>query len=111
MVQTKLDDASIARGLATLSGWTRDGDTLYREFQFADFVTAFCFMSGAALVAERMNHHPEWSNVYRTVRVHLTTHDAGGISASDFELARSMDALARPLVKPATRSGTDPTTG
>ena len=99
---TKLDDASIARDLAPLSGWTRAGDALVCEFQFADFVTAFSFMAGAALVAERINHHPEWSNVYRTVRVQLTTHDAGGISALDFELARAMDALARPLLKPAT---------
>ena len=111
MAQTKLDDASITRDLATLSGWIREGDTLFREFQFADFVTAFCFMSGVALVAERMNHHPEWSNVYRTVRVHLTTHDAGGISNLDFELARAMDALAGRLVKPVTRSGADATTG
>jgi 4a-hydroxytetrahydrobiopterin dehydratase len=97
MATAKLDDATITRDLATLAGWKREGDKLFREFQFADFVTAFSFMTGAALVAERMNHHPEWFNVYKTVRVHLATHDAGGITAADFQLARAMDAIARPL--------------
>ena len=92
---TKLDDEAISRELATLSGWTRQGDKLYREYRFADFVAAFGFMASVALVAERMGHHPEWFNVYHTVRVHLTTHDAGGISAADFALARAMDELAR----------------
>jgi 4a-hydroxytetrahydrobiopterin dehydratase len=59
-------------------------------------VTAFGFMAAAALIAERMNHHPEWFNVYGTVRVHLTTHDAGGITGSDLALARAMDGLAEP---------------
>jgi 4a-hydroxytetrahydrobiopterin dehydratase len=60
-------------------------------------VTAFGFMAAAALVAERMNHHPEWFNVYGTVRVDLTTHDAGGITSNDIDLARAMDAIARRL--------------
>jgi len=98
MASSKLDDAAVTRELATLAGWTREGDKLYREYQFADFVTAFSFMTAAALVAEKLDHHPEWFNVYRTVRVHLTTHDAGGLSDLDFQLARAMDRLALPLL-------------
>ena len=95
---TKLSDSEIQNELALASGWTRTSDKLSRTFQFADFVTAFGFMASAALIAERMNHHPEWSNVYRTVRVELSTHDAGGISALDFELARAMNAIAQRLL-------------
>jgi 4a-hydroxytetrahydrobiopterin dehydratase len=79
---------------ALLPGWTRDGDRLRRTYQFADFVEAFGFMASAALVAERMNHHPEWSNVWNTVRIELTTHDAGGITANDVALAAAMERLA-----------------
>ena len=92
----KLSDAEIATALEGLDGWSRDGDKLLREYRFADFVAAFGFMAAAALVAERMNHHPEWFNVYGTVRVHLATHDAGGITSQDFELARAMNAIAEP---------------
>jgi 4a-hydroxytetrahydrobiopterin dehydratase len=95
---TKLTDAEIDTELATAAGWTRTGDKLLRTYQFKDFVTAFGFMASVALVAERMNHHPEWSNVYRTVRIELTTHDAGGITALDLELARAMNGLAVPLL-------------
>ncbi|HEY5933534.1 MAG TPA: 4a-hydroxytetrahydrobiopterin dehydratase [Kofleriaceae bacterium] len=91
---TKLGDEEITRELATLAGWSREGDKLFREFQFADFVEAFRFMTAVALVAEKLDHHPEWFNVYRTVRVHLATHDAGGITALDFELAKRMTKLA-----------------
>ena len=94
----KLTDAEITSELARTDGWTRAGDKLQRTFQFADFVTAFGFMASAALVAERMNHHPEWFNVYHTVRVELTTHDAGGISTHDLELARAMNAIASRLL-------------
>jgi 4a-hydroxytetrahydrobiopterin dehydratase len=93
---SKLSDPEIAAALEGLDGWTREGDKLHREYRFADFVAAFGFMAGAALVAERMRHHPEWFNVYGTVRVHLTTHDAGGITRKDVELARAMDAIAAP---------------
>jgi 4a-hydroxytetrahydrobiopterin dehydratase len=93
----KLTDTEIATELRSLDGWTLDAGKLHRKFQFADFVTAFSFMTAAALVAERMQHHPEWFNVYRTVNVHLTTHDAGGITARDVQLARKMTELARPL--------------
>jgi 4a-hydroxytetrahydrobiopterin dehydratase len=91
---TKLDAPSIARELAATPGWTETGGKLTRTFTFADFVTAFGFMTRCALVAERMNHHPEWFNVYRTVKVELATHDAGGITMLDFELARAMSSLA-----------------
>ncbi len=77
------------------NAWSLNEDKLHREFQFRDFVTAFGFMTQVALIAERMNHHPEWFNVYRTVTVDLTTHDAGGISRKDFELASAMDRVAR----------------
>lgn len=94
MAATKLNDADITAQLASTPGWTRSGDTLTRTFEFTDFVAAFGFMARCALVAEKMDHHPDWSNVYKTVKVALSTHDAGGITALDFELARKMSALA-----------------
>jgi 4a-hydroxytetrahydrobiopterin dehydratase len=94
----KLSDAEVTKELAGVEGWTRSGAKISRELQFKDFVTAWTFMSGSALVAERMNHHPEWFNVYRTVKVELSTHDAGGITTNDFELARAMNAIAKPLL-------------
>ena len=93
---SKLTEAEIKLELDALdSEWKREGDKIFRAFQFKDFVAAFGFMTSCALVAEKMDHHPEWFNVYNKVRVHLTTHDAGGLSAFDFELARAMDAHAR----------------
>lgn len=97
MARNKLTDAEIAAELAKTPGWSRAGDKLHRTFQFADFVTAFGFMASAALVAEKMDHHPDWSNVYRTVKVDLNTHDAGGITSLDFELARAMTVIANRL--------------
>lgn len=90
----KLDDDTLQQRLAGLPGWSIDGGKLHRAFRFVDFNEAFGFMTRAALVAETMNHHPEWFNVYNRVDVHLTTHDAGGISESDFVLAERMNALA-----------------
>jgi 4a-hydroxytetrahydrobiopterin dehydratase len=90
----KLTDAQITAELDRTPGWTRSGDKLARTFQFPDFVTAFGFMTRAALIAEKMNHHPEWFNVYKTVKVELSTHDAGGLTTLDFELARAMSKLA-----------------
>jgi len=85
-------NAALAELNATAaSPWVIEHDKLKKTFQFADFVTAFGFMTRAALIAERMNHHPEWFNVYRTVKVELTTHDANGITELDFELARAME--------------------
>lgn len=75
-------------------GWTVDGEYLRRTFEFADFVQAFGFMTSVALLAERANHHPEWSNVWNRVEVNLTTHDADGLSAKDVKLAQEIDALA-----------------
>ena len=92
-VPPRLTDAEITDALGSLPGWTRAGDALHRTFELADFVAAFAFMTATALVAERLGHHPEWSNVYRTVRVDLRTHDAGGITALDLELARFMSSL------------------
>ena len=89
-----LGAGEIDEALVSLDGWeVRDGK-LHREFTFANFVEAFGFMAKAALVAERTNHHPEWFNVYRTVRVDLTTHESGGITERDTALARAMNDLA-----------------
>lgn len=89
-----LTPSELETALASLDGWAvRDGK-LHREFVFADFVEAFGFMTRAAIVAEKRNHHPEWFNVYHTVRVELTTHDAGGITERDVALARAMNELA-----------------
>ena len=89
-----LGAGEIDEALASLDGWeVRDGK-LHREFVFANFVEAFGFMAKAALVAERANHHPEWFNVYRTVRVDLTTHESGGLTERDTALARAMNDLA-----------------
>jgi 4a-hydroxytetrahydrobiopterin dehydratase len=92
----KLSDSEIATALAALppSTWTLVQGKLHREYRFTDFIAAFGFMTGAALVAQGMDHHPEWFNVWNTVRVDLATHDAGGITALDFELARAMEDLA-----------------
>ncbi len=77
-------------------GWTLDAqrDAISKQFEFRDFVDAFGWMTRAAIHAEKMNHHPEWSNVYKTVTVTLTTHDAGGLTENDVKLAQKMDALA-----------------
>ena len=92
-----LDD--ISRELESLNQgavehWTVENQMLCREFVFGNFIEAFGFMSSAALEAEKMDHHPEWCNVYKTVSVKLTTHSSGGITALDFRLARKMEALA-----------------
>jgi 4a-hydroxytetrahydrobiopterin dehydratase len=90
----KLNDSEIQARLAELPGWRVVNGKLHREMQFADFVTAFGFMTQVALLAEKRDHHPEWFNVYNKVVIDLTTHDAGGISAKDIELAKAMEALA-----------------
>ncbi len=94
MATTKLTDAEISDQLERISGWTVENEKLHKEFQFDSFVEAFGFMASVALIAESMNHHPEWFNVYNRVTVDLATHDAGGISALDFELAKKIDALS-----------------
>ena len=87
------DDAPLAPLLA--NGWTRlaDRDAIAKTFTFRNFVEAFGWMTRAALIAEKMDHHPEWTNVYRTVAVTLTSHDAGGLTARDVTLATRLDAL------------------
>jgi len=90
----KLSESEIAVALSTLLGWENRGGKLHREYKFGDFVAAFGFMSGAALIAQGMDHHPEWFNVWNTVRIDLATHDAGGITALDVKLAHSMEELA-----------------
>ena len=93
----KLDDAARAAELPALkaNGWSlvEGRDALHKTFKFKNFVQAFGWMSSAALWAEKMNHHPEWSNVYNTVEVTLTTHDADGLSALDVKLAKRLDGL------------------
>lgn len=93
----KLEEAEIQGRLSDLEGWSLAGGKLHREYAFRDFVEAFGFMTRVALVAEAMNHHPEWFNVYKTVRVDLSTHDVGGVSDLDFELAAQMERLAKPI--------------
>jgi 4a-hydroxytetrahydrobiopterin dehydratase len=90
----KLEGEALSAAVAGLEGWSLREGKLHREFRFSDFVTAFGFMTRVALVAESLDHHPEWSNVYSRVSVDLTTHDAGGITASDVELAQRMNELA-----------------
>ena len=90
----KLSEAEIQAAVEGLEGWKVVGGKLHREYKFASFVEAFGFMASAALVAESMNHHPEWFNVYHTVKIDLTTHDAGGISENDLEMARRFEKLA-----------------
>ena len=91
----KLEGAARAAALGELDGWQEvDGrDAITKSFQFKNFSEAFGWMTRAAMVAEQMNHHPEWFNVYRTVDVTLATHDAGGLTDLDVSLAKAMDAL------------------
>lgn len=93
-MQTKLSGAEIGQRLEELGEWKVAGEKLHREFLFADFSEAFGFMARVALAAEAMGHHPEWSNVWNRVVVDLCTHDAGGITASDFELAKKMEQIS-----------------
>jgi 4a-hydroxytetrahydrobiopterin dehydratase len=92
--RTPLSAEELSRALAQLPGWSIANGKLHREFKFPNFVRAFAFMSAVALVAEKRDHHPEWFNVYGKVVVDLTTHDAGGITQSDVDLARKMNELA-----------------
>lgn len=93
MSQEKLSPAEIERRLDALPGWVIDHHKLYRHFTFDDFVDAFGFMTRVALLAETMDHHPEWANVYNRVEIRLTSHDVGGISARDFTLAERINKL------------------
>ena len=92
----KLDAAEIVRRLAALPDWELKDGKLHRRLVFQDFAEAFRFMTALAAEAERLGHHPEWSNVYNRVTIDLVTHDAGGITALDFELAGRAQELAGP---------------
>jgi 4a-hydroxytetrahydrobiopterin dehydratase len=90
----KLSDAEVSQRLAQLPDWKLEDGKLRREFVFVDFVAAFGFMTRVALHAEKADHHPEWLNVYNKLQIALTTHDVGGLSERDFQLARQISALA-----------------
>lgn len=93
----KLSDAEIATALAALPEWSVQQDKLHREYRFPDFVHAFGFMATSAIAIEAMNHHPEWFNVWNRVTIDLTTHDSGGITAKDVELAAKLEQIAKRL--------------
>lgn len=90
----KLDRAQINQRLKSLDGWTLQDQAIVKQFKFKDFTTAFGFMTRVAVEAERLNHHPDWCNVYNKVTVTVSSHEAGGLTAVDFELAAAMDRLA-----------------
>jgi 4a-hydroxytetrahydrobiopterin dehydratase len=94
----KLSEADLRDALSGLSGWSIDKGKLHREYKFRDFIHAFGFMSTAALAIEKMGHHPEWFNVYNRVSVDLTTHDSGGVTLKDLELAHVLDDVAKKLL-------------
>ena len=93
MAIERLSAEQVKQALSALSDWEMDGDRIHRRLVFDDFNQAFGFMTRVALAAEAMNHHPEWSNVWNRVEIALTTHDAGGLSKLDFELAGRIDGL------------------
>lgn len=92
----KLTEEEIAEAMKNLEGWVRpDGESaIQKSFKFKNFSQAWAFMSRVALLAEQMNHHPEWFNVYNRIDVTLNTHDVGGLSALDFKMARKMEDFA-----------------
>ncbi|VAW79973.1 Pterin-4-alpha-carbinolamine dehydratase [hydrothermal vent metagenome] len=96
---TKLNDSEITAGLNSLNNqlkqpWTIDNKKLHKTFDCGNFINAFSFMTRVAIYAEKANHHPEWSNVYKTVVIHLVTHEVEGISAKDFELAKHIETTS-----------------
>ena len=95
MNMQKYTSSEVTTAMTSINDWRLIEDRIIKEFQFDDFVEAFGFMSGVALLAERANHHPEWSNVYNRVNIELTSHDVGGLSARDFKMASEIDNLKR----------------
>lgn len=95
MKATALNESDIQTQLELVPNWQRDTKSIVREYIFADFVEAFGFMSQVAILAERANHHPEWSNVYKRVTIKLTTHDCAGLSQLDFALAHEIDQIGK----------------
>ncbi|MBW7882086.1 MAG: 4a-hydroxytetrahydrobiopterin dehydratase [Caldilineaceae bacterium] len=97
---TALDTTALQNALTELPGWSVAGDKLHKEFTFKNFAAAFGFMASVAIEANRMDHHPEWSNVWNRVVIDLVTHGAGNrISALDVELAKKIDALAQQVTR------------
>lgn len=92
---SRLSGEEVKHELGQLVGWKLENGKLHKIFEFDTFVQAFGFMTEVAMEAEKMNHHPEWQNVYNKVTIDLVTHDIGGISNYDFMLARKIDAIAR----------------
>lgn len=97
MATAKLNEEELRAALFELKDWSLRSGKLHRDYKFADFVHAFGFMATTAIAIEKRNHHPEWSNVYNRVTVDLTTHDAGGITRKDVELAQFLDTVAARL--------------
>ena len=97
MAKAKLKDTEIATALAKLKGWSVVDAKLHREYKFPDFIHAFGFMATAAIAIQEMNHHPEWFNVYNKVTIDLTTHDSGGITSKDVDLATLLEGIAKKL--------------
>jgi len=93
----KLTQAEIAAALVKLPGWKVVKAKLHREYKFPDFIHAFGFMATCATAIQAMDHHPEWFNVYGTVKIDLSTHDAGGITQKDIELAKLLESVAKKL--------------
>jgi len=94
MAVDKLTESEITSALEQLSNWSVTQAKLHRDFKFPDFAHAFGFMATAAILIEKRNHHPEWLNVYNRVSVDLTTHDTGGITQKDVDLAKLLDSIA-----------------
>lgn len=88
-----LTEAELAQAVSEIPHWEYDRNRFHRKFEFSNFVEAFGFMSRVALIAERLFHHPEWSNVYNKVEISITNHDAGGLTELDVEFCRRVDAL------------------
>jgi 4a-hydroxytetrahydrobiopterin dehydratase len=97
-MRTKLTDAEIAEAIVELLGWSVVNGKLHREYKFSGFPEAFGFMATAAPTIQKMDHHPEWFNVYNRVVVDLSTHDAGGITHNDFDLAVLLEGIASKLL-------------
>ena len=102
MASARLAEAAVAALAEELPGWRVVGTAIRRDFAFADFSTAWAFMTRVALLAEKHGHHPDWSNSYGEVTVSLTSHDAGGLTARDVAMARAIDAILAP---PAVGAG------
>ncbi len=94
LTQTQIDEALAQLNKLTDSPWTQVDASLHKQFRFSDFSAAFGFMARVALLAEKANHHPDWSNVYNRVNVTLTTHEAGGLTHKDFDLASAIEQLS-----------------